>query len=323
MDIAIFSGKTMILDRESERGAALIIVLGLVAIVAAWASTAGYEDMLLLRRADHALVSAKAELACLSSLTLAKAALKQDAQENKYDTLDEIWAQDMPPFAIDDGLVSVKIIDANRYLDLNMLLDKDGKVDVLMVAVARRLFSLKGQDALLVDALVDWMDADDVPLGLNGAENSSYFDQSYRAKNAALDRMDELLLVHGFDRQMMKAIQDAVVVWPVSKDAKRKININTVEKDVLLSMFPAMNDTDFEDVVAGRPYESLQKLKSSRWVKSKQDKQMLSYLSVASDRFLVRSHAIFGKADRVEEYALLRQRGKFVPQWREHLIWRP
>jgi len=104
---------------KNERGAALIIVLGLVAVISGWATTAAYEDMLSIRRAENMLVSSKAELACLSALALAEAVLKQDARDGTTDNLDEDWAQASVPFPIDDGLVTGSVVDANRYLNLN------------------------------------------------------------------------------------------------------------------------------------------------------------------------------------------------------------
>jgi len=323
VDIAVLFGFAMIKEPAYEQGAALIIVLGLVAVVSAWASTAAYEDMLSLHRADNEIVAAKAELACLSSLTLAKIVLKQDAHDSKYDDLNEAWAQETPPFPVDDGLVSGKLVDANRYFDLNALLDQTGKVDALMVESARRLFVSKDQDPLLVDALVDWMDKDDTPFGPGGAEDASYFSKPYRVKNASLDRLDELLLVQGFDHDVLQALQGVITVWPRSKTVQGKVNINTVEKDVLLSMFPAMSDADFSDMMSQRSYENIQDLQSASWAQDKNAKAMLAHVGVSSDRFIVKTHAIFGRADWQEEYGLLRQGEKLIPQWRERVIWRP
>jgi len=309
--------------RHSERGAALIIVLGLVAVISGWAATAAYEDMLSLRRAENMAVSMKAELACLSALGLAKAILKQDAKDGQTDSLDDDWAQDSVPFPIDDGLVSGEIVDANRYLNLNDLVDKDGKVVLPMVKVAKRLFVAKQLDDGLVDALVDWMDADDLPYGLSGLEDSAYYAKDYHVKNAALDRLDELRLIEGFDKPVMDALNDDVVVWSLPTDSYSKVNINTVQADVLLAMFPKMTDVDKEDVFNNRPYESLDGLKTAVWAQGADAQAMFTRLSVVSDRFIVRTHAIFGRADWQEGYGLFRDGEKITLLWRERLLWKP
>lgn len=307
----------------SEKGAALIIVLGLVAVIAGWAATAGYEDMLSLRRAENMVQSMNAELACLSGLALAKATLKEDARDGKIDHLDETWAQISPPFPIGDGLVSGDIVDANRYLNVNDLLDKKGKVVLPMVNTMKRLFLAKELDTGLVDALVDWMDADDVPFGPSGREDSAYYAKDYRVKNAALDRMEELYLIEGFDKDTVDALKNVVVVWPLTSDTYNKVNINTAKENVLMAMFPNMTDVDKDDVFNNRPYDQLDSLKIAVWAQGKEAQAMFLRLSVASDSFKVRTHAVFGRADWQEEYGLSRQDEKLTLLWRERLLWQP
>lgn len=309
---------------HTEKGAALIIVLGLVAVIAGWAATAGYEDMLSLRRAENAVVSMKSELACLSALALAKIALKQDARDGNIDSLDDDWAQVSAPFPIDDGLVSGEVVDANRYLNLNDLVDAKGEAVLPMVNVAKRLFAVKKLDTALVDALVDWMDVDDVPFGLGGVEDSGYYDKRYRVKNAHLDRLAELHLIKGFDNDVMDALKDVVTVWPLAKDVVySKVNVNTVQEGVLLAMFPHMSNVDKDDVMNNRPYDSVDVLKTALWAQGKEAQAMFSHLSVVSNHFMVRVHAVFGRADRQEEYGLFRDHEKITLLWRERLLWQP
>ncbi|MBL4759682.1 MAG: type II secretion system minor pseudopilin GspK [Mariprofundaceae bacterium] len=309
---------------HAEKGAALIIVLGLVAVIAGWAATAGYEDMLSLRRAENAVVGMKAELACLSALALAKVALKQDARDGNVDSLDDDWAQVSAPFPIDDGLVLGEVIDANRYLNLNDLVDAKGQAVLPMVNVAKRLFAAKKLDTGLVDALVDWMDIDDVPFGLGGVENSGYYDKRYRVKNAPLDRVAELYLIKGFDKDVMDALKDVVTVWPLVKGAEySKVNVNTAQESVLLAMFPNMSDVDKDDVMNNRSYDSVDMLKMALWAQGKEAQAMFSHLSVVSNHFMVRVHAVFGRADRQEEYGLSRDGEKITLLWRERLLWQP
>jgi len=215
---------------KHECGAALIIVLGLEAVISGWAATAAYEDMLSMRRAENMVVSSKAELACLSALALTKAALQQDARDGTTDHLDEDWAQASVPFPIDEGLVSGEIVDGNRYLNFNDLVDKHGKAILPMVNVIKRLFRAKELDEGLVDALVDWIDVDDIPFGPSGLEDSSYFAKDYGVKNTALDRVSELSLIEGFNRHVLDALKDSIIVFFSPLGGYSKVNINTVQK---------------------------------------------------------------------------------------------
>ena len=312
-----------VLKADGERGAALIIVLGLVAVISGWAATATYEDMLSMRRAENMQVSTKAALACLSALELAKAALRDDVNHSKTDNLEEDWAQATPPFPVDDGLVSGEIIDVNRYFNLNSIVDHDGKASVEMIEVAKRLFALKNLDADLVNVLVDWLDVDDIPYGPSGMEDSSYYDKDYRVKNAHLDRWQELYFLEGFDAKVLHTLQDVAVVWALPKGGYSLININTVEPDVLQAMFPNMTSNDVQIVTDGRPYSDINALKNSTWAQGIKAQKMFSYLSVLSDGFMVRTHAFFGRADWRELYGLERTANKLILRWRERLLWQP
>ncbi|MDQ6954702.1 MAG: type II secretion system minor pseudopilin GspK [Mariprofundaceae bacterium] len=311
------------IKQTHERGAALIIVLGLVAVIAGWAATAAYEDMVSLRRAENSILAMKAELACLSVFELAKAGLKQDARDGRGDNLEEDWAQSAVPFPIDDGLVAGDVVDVNRYLNLNDLVGANGQAILPMVEMTKRLFMAKDVDVGLVDALVDWMDADSIPFGPGGIEDSGYFSQDYMVKNAPLDRLNELRLIAGYNQDVMASLKDLVVVWPVVADVYSKVNINTVEVDVLLAMFPNLSDVDAASIFSDRPYDQLSGLQTAAWAQGAAGKLMFSRLSVSSDGFMVRAHALFGRADWREEYGLSRQGENLTLRWRERLLWQP
>lgn len=307
--------------RKQEKGSALLVVLGLVAVIAGWASSAAYEDMLSLRRAENSLVANKAELACLSALSLIKQGLIQDAKDSQIDSLDEQWAQSAPPFPVDNGLVAGSIEDGNRYLNINDLINVQGKVNTTMLPVFQRLFTQLQLDPRLLDALVDWMDADSTPFGYAGAEDDSYFDKPYRVKNAPLDRFQELRMIQGFDAATVQALKGSLRVWQRRLGAFSRINVNTAQKEVLLAMFPLMNDADFQELMLNRPYKELTTLQQATWAKGVKAQNMFSRLSVTSDVFIVKTHAIFGRADRTEAFGLARQGTKLTWLWRERILW--
>jgi len=321
MDIAFADGAAMrvVQGREirREKGAALIVVLGLVAVIAGWAATAAYEDMLSLRRVENSLASSKAELACLSALALMQQALKQDAKDNATDSLDDVWAIQAPPFPVDDGLVSGEVRDVNRFFNVNDLVDIKGKAVPAMVLFAKRLFRNRGVDESLVDALVDWQDSDSIPYGSGGAEDSSYLAKDYRVKNAPLDRWDELRMVQGFDVDVLKALKGVAIVWPVYAGRNLHVNVNTVEKNVWLSMFANMTDVDVDELLNNRPYKDTASFSTLVWAQGVEAQTMLPRLGVVSDGFMVRTHAIFGRADRREGYGLKRDGEMVSLLWRE------
>lgn len=302
---------------DRERGVALLIVLGLVALIAAWASTAAYEDMLSLRRAENMQDALRAGQASQSAFVLAVKVLKEDVSHSQQDHLGEFWAQKTPPFPIDDGQVSGEIIDSNRYLNLNDLVDDQGVYQADVVLILKRLFQHLDIDALLVDALVDWIDRDDHPFGSGGAEDSYYFDQPYQVKNRPLERWSELRLIKGFDDEILRKLQPFVMVRPSSIGGKTSVNINTTTAEVLMAIFPQMTVADAEAYIEGRPYRAVN-LSQQPWAKGV---SVTGRLSTASDLFIVRTEVHFGRAVQREQFLVSRQNMNHYLISRQRLEW--
>lgn len=291
-------------SNPEERGAALIIVLGLVALISTWAINAAYEDMLSLRRAENSQNEVWAEQASQSALALSVKILREDAKETQTDDLDESWAQDTPPFNIDDGIVSAQIIDTNRFINLNTLVDQHGKAVPEVEKQIKRLFTLLELDEGLVDALIDWMDVDERSHGAGGAEDSAYYNKDYHVKNARLDRWNELRLIRGFDAKVIKLLIPVVIVREVPANGISTINLNTAGAKVLMATFPNMSLADAEALIAERPYAGVrQALQGKTWATGVSE----TSLSVASDIFMVRTEARFGRVVLREKFMLRRQ----------------
>jgi len=302
-----------------EAGVALIMVLGMVAIIAAWASTAAYEDMIAIRRIENIQDETRATMASESAIPLVKIILREEyliSNQPPIDSLDEDWAQELPPFPIDDGLIGAKIIDSNRSYNLNDLVDNNGNVQPKHVTEVKQLFNLLDLDNTLVDALVDWMDKNDVPYGVGGAEDSAYYSKDYKIKNARLDNWSELKLIAGFTPKVLKKLETVATVHPSTGSSI--ININTANPLVLRAIFPNMTIADEENLFADRPYDKLSDAINNQPWKQGGD---LSRLKVFSDTFMLRTHAMFGRANVREEYVLSRKGQTVTLLSRERLGW--
>ena len=64
----------------------------------------------------------------------------------------------------------------------------------------KSLITQLGGKPEITDALIDWIDVDNIVTGTDGAEEEYYKALGYHCKNGPLDSPDELLLVKGFDR---------------------------------------------------------------------------------------------------------------------------
>lgn len=309
----------------TQRGVALLMVLGMVAIIAAWASTAIYEDMISIRRISNIQDEMRATMASESAYALTQLVLEEDAKQSNnpaIDSLDEEWAMDFPPFPIDEGLIAVEIQDGNRYYNLNDLVDHNGNAKPKHIQQLVQLFNLLELDSNLVYPLVDWMDKNNIPSSAVGAEDSAYLDKDYKIKNKRLDSWSELKLIKGFDYETIKKLKTVACVIPSSSGntrnrVKTTININTAAPFVLRAIFPNMSQLDEQDFFDNRPYTTKPTSASHAWTQGGD----LSRLSVTSDTFMLRTHAMFGRANVREEYLLSRNGQTVTLLWRERLGW--
>jgi len=304
----------------SQRGVALIMVLGMVAIIAAWASTAAYEDMVSLRRASNMQDEVRATMANESANALVKFLLAEDYKlDPDVDSFDDPWAMEQPPFPIDEGLIAATIEDANRYYNLNDLVDDKGVIIQAHFTQLQELFFHLGIDSNLVNALADWMDKNDAPYGSTGAEDSSYYNKDYKVKNARLDNWSELKLIHGFDSEILAQLKTAAAVYPAKNNGATPININTATAETLMALFPNMSALDVENIDLERPYASKSEMNlvNKTWAKDGDQNR----LSVVSDTFMLRAHASFGQANVREEFLLSRSGSKVQLIRRERLGW--
>jgi general secretion pathway protein K len=91
----------------------------------------------------------------------------------------------------------------------------------------------------IVDSILDWIDTDDLRR-LNGAENDYYqsLPNPYKAKNARLDTLEELLLIKGmspdilFGTKERKGLINFVTVY----SSNLRVNINVAPKEVLMAL---------------------------------------------------------------------------------------
>ncbi len=309
------------LDRAHERGVALVLVLGLVALLSAWAVQAAVEDELSLRRAENMKLSTSAWMGTKSGIELAKHVLIED--KGDVDSLDETWAAKSEAYPIDDGMVYISIKDANRFYNLNDLVDDKGIVRSQEVSIAKRLFRAVEVPEALVDAVIDWMDADASVHGADGAEDSAYFEYDYRVKNAPFDRLNELLLVKGMTREYWLILKKVITISP-SGDKPLKINLNSAEKELLIALFPKATDSDIELIISSRegaPYIKIEEAigipGEYEWAKGAER----SRLSVSSDCFIIRSESEFGRARWGEEVMVKRTAKGISTLYRQKLGW--
>src|SRR5690606_27474172 len=84
-------------------------------------------------------------------------------------------------------------------------------------------------------AITDWVDADDNPAGLSGAESQFYADAepARLPANASLASPSELMWVKGMTPEIYRALKPLVTIWPREGG---QLNLNTAPPALIASV---------------------------------------------------------------------------------------
>lgn len=226
---------------SSQRGVALLTILVMVALATILAATIAKrqtntaENTGYLMRQDQSLLYAKSAEAFFSELLI------QDSDNgSSIDHLQENWAKPMPPFPVEDGSVSGKLLDESGKFNLNNLVKADGnQVDDSARRWFEKLLQRVGLPAELSQAVIDWQDTNDEVTGAMGAESSYYqgLDSAYLTPNTKFHSIEELKLVRGFEGKNYDLIKPYVTALP----EQTKVNMNTAPALLLASIDPKVD----------------------------------------------------------------------------------
>jgi len=251
-----------------QRGVALFTALLIVALATIIAVEMIWSLNLNLRRSEGLLSRDQAIQFALGAEDWARDILAEDARDDGpqgADSLEEAWAQRLPPLLIEGGTLEGFIEDLQGRFNLNNLVNpRSGELDELHYGQFQRLLQVLELDPALADAVVDWIDPDSLA-ELQGAEDDAYTSRQppYRAANYPFVSPTELLAVQGFDAEVYAAVAPHVAALPVAAGGDgsefTRINVNTATEAVLLSLSPQVTITEMESWLEERPFNDLQR----------------------------------------------------------------
>lgn len=155
------------------------------------------------------------------------------------------------------GTLTVTVRPENARISLKDIIDVNNRENTF--AMWEPLFEAAGvpyeQRDLLIDCLVDWVDQDEMT-HLSGAESEYYesLDPPYESKNAAIDTVDELALIKGFDAKLPESevsIYQALSGFLTTYATDQKININAVGRDTMMG-FLGIDAQLADEIIAQR-----------------------------------------------------------------------
>ena len=229
---------------QQQRGAALIMVLLIVAImvVLAVGLTDGvrYSSQRLLnqRLMDQGYWYA------LGGERIAVFAL-EDVASDMVTALNQDWARKDIAFPIDGGSIAGLIIDEQACFNMNSLYRAEpanGEVEdvsaaeLVFIALLENLEISPQRAEFIIGRTQDWIDEDFSPEGIYGAEDLTYtaLDYPYLPPNSLLDSISEMTLYAEFEEGEQERITPFLCALP---EVNTVINVNTitVDKSALLA----------------------------------------------------------------------------------------
>ncbi len=327
-----------------RRGVAMVIVMWVILVLSLMISGLAFTMHVETQVASFSRKELKAEMLARAGVEVARMQLilaQQSPTEAGFDAPQQAWATNEEWYVNHElgtenftGTYNVTVTDEECKLPIN-------------TATADQLHRLLDQldvdpsDAdVIVDSIQDWIDENDLHR-LNGAEDQYYETLSppYRAKNAPLDRVEELLLVRGVTPELMYGTpateEDAGrfgLVDLLTATSSGQVNINTASPLVLQALLGAnesqlqliLNRRDGADAIAGTeddlPFRSVPEFTASLGgVLDEQVRQQLQQLlTVKSTTFTVKSAGEVSGVKHIVTAALRRVNNEvFTMAWQE------
>ncbi len=209
---------------ERSQGVALIMVLLILSIATVALVSMSSSRQLDIRRTENLLRSAQAFEYMYRLESWAAKTLRDDRHENNLDSFADNWAKALPETAIQSGTMQARLSDLQGRFNLNNLLVEEKPSDIDLQRFKRLLAELKIKPAV-VDAILDWLDANSEIRYPDGAEDETYFQQKtpYRSANRLLADVSELLLIHGIGQDDYNKLKPYVYV----DGSYAPLNVNT------------------------------------------------------------------------------------------------
>ena len=222
-------------NKKKQKGVALFMTLLIVSIATLISSEMWFNNNLDVSRQFNNRSSYQAMHYSRGMILWAKDILRQDYQENSnYDTNSDVWNRTITGIEVEDAFLSGKLNDLSGKFNLNNLsiADSQASKDLFL-----RILNELELEQSLADKIIDWLDADSIPLEL-GAEDISYSIRKPYLKTAgqAFRHISELRLVDGVTEESYQRLKQYVTVLPVINNTPTKINVNTTSLLILNSL---------------------------------------------------------------------------------------
>lgn len=306
--------------KQSERGAALLIVIVVMTLVSAAAVAMIDELRFAARRTGNIRDRDQAMWHIAGIESVARRLIERGWRDSPTrSTLNDAWATTTADFPTERGRVAGRIRDAGNCFNLNALVTVEGPVrlaaDDQGIRRFRNLLTAlgfeRGRSDALAAALTDWIDTD-FDIQPQGAEDSTYMALSppYRTGGTLVMDVSELLAVRGFDAEVVARLRPYVCARPTAGMAVLNVNTLTVAHAPLLVALIGedLSVADAERAIERRPvagFESLAAFWSADELAPFDHEDLRGLTTLATRVFAVESDVAVGNA-RIHALTIVR-----------------
>ncbi len=230
----------------AQRGVAVITAVLMIALCTiTMVAITSQQNLDMQRERNEGLIQ-QARAFGLSGERFAAVLLYRDFQDGlreNTDSLDDDWAQTIPPIPIDSASMQGCIVDMQGRFNLNNVIDAEGNVATFYFEQLKRLLTELNIEPVKAEAILDWVDQDINATIPEGAEDGYYtgLESGYRTANAPFVSVSELQLVKGFSSAVEEEVEDYELLLPhISAlpivNGPTPVNVNTATPEVLASL---------------------------------------------------------------------------------------
>ncbi|MFT5097272.1 MAG: general secretion pathway protein K [Psychrobacter okhotskensis] len=226
----------MSMTAHSQRGVALLTILLLVVSITVVAGAMLASQKIAIRRSGLLFDQDQLLQDIDAGQQLAMTVIRADNKLNDTDSEQDIWAQPIPPYALDNHSISIELRDEASRFNINNLY-QNGAVNTAALMVFQRLLTQLNLEPDIAIAVLDYQDADGEVYQDGGDESVVYSQQRSGAVDRTLPNqpfisVEQLQDVRGVSAEVLAALRPYLSAVPYYVP----INVNTASPELLASL---------------------------------------------------------------------------------------
>ncbi|TXD97619.1 general secretion pathway protein GspK [Psychrobacter frigidicola] len=231
----------MINTADSQRGVALLTILLLVVSITVVAGAMLASQKIAIRRSGLLFNQNQLLQDINAGQQLAITMLRADAKLNDTDSMQDIWAQPLPPYTLGSHSITAELRDEGSRFNINNLYH-DGAADSVALDVFQRLLTQLNLEPDIAIAVLDWQDTDSESYKDGGDEAVVYAQQAGNSQsgnsadktlpNQPFIDIEQLQEVRGVSADVLATLRPYITAVPYYLP----INVNTASPVVLAAL---------------------------------------------------------------------------------------